>query len=130
MISIEELYLSKDLGRIDHDTMLNLGQLHYRLNFIRKLWAQPMMITSGFRTPEEQMVIYQAKGLPPKMGSAHLDGAAADISDPDGKLKRWILDHLDVVEALNLYFEDFDYTKGWIHAQLWSPASGKRFFIP
>lgn len=134
MISIEELYSSADLGSITHDFNLNLQQLHYRMNVIRHLWNQPMIVTSGFRTPEEQIKIYAAKGQPAKLGSLHLIGAACDISDPQGDLKKWTLDHLQLMEELNLYMEDFDSTGGsncgWIHFQLYAPQSGSRFFLP
>lgn len=137
-IGIEELYKIEDLGHIDHDEMLSLGVLHHKLNFIRKLYNAPMIINRGYSTPEEQIAIYQIKGLPPKMGSYHLTGSAADVADPNGKLKKWILDHLDLMEQLHLFCEDFDYTggvnSGWVHIQTMPYLSwtvGKSiFFIP
>jgi hypothetical protein len=39
----------------------NLKELQKRLIAFRKLWAKPMIITSGFRTIEDQMRIYRNK---------------------------------------------------------------------
>lgn len=134
MLSIEEFYRPEDLGKIDHDTMLHLGVLHHKLNFIRKLYNASMRITSGYRSVDEQIKIYADKGQPVKLGSCHLFGQAADISDPSGKLKKWILDHLELMEQLQLFCEDFDYTKSWCHIQSMPYLSwevGKSiFFIP
>ena len=63
------------------------------------------------------------------MASYHLSGAAADIVDATGEIKRWILDNLEYIEAVGLWFEDFSQTKSWVHAQIFPPKSGKRFFI-
>lgn len=128
MISFTELIKAGDTP--DADQRAHLYRLHYCLNFIRALYAKPLLITSGLRTREDQIRIYSAKGQTPKMGSLHLIGGAADVSDPDGELKKWILDHLEVAEELKLYFEDFDSTPNWIHLQIYPPSSGSRFFKP
>jgi hypothetical protein len=89
-----------------------------------------MIVTSGYRTEADQKRIYSEKGQAPKMGSLHLMGGAADISDPKGELKEWLLEHLEALERLDLYCEAFDATPGWVHLQVIPPASGKRFFLP
>lgn len=134
MISIEELYHPQDLISIDVDQMLNLHQLHFKLNFLRSLTEFPWTVNRGFSTTAEQIAIYERLGKPPKLGSCHLKGAAADIADPDGILKKWVLDHLELIEGLFLFMEDFDATPTWVHLQIFPYASwqsGKtHFFMP
>lgn len=134
MIALTELYHPDDYDKIDENSMLNLAQLHYRLNFLRRLTPFAWIINRGFSTSEEQIAIYKAKGLPPKMGSEHLSGNAVDVADPEGKLKLWILQNLDLIEQLHLFLEDFDHTETWTHIQQmpyqsWLPGK-PHFFIP
>lgn len=88
-------------------------------------------ITSGFRSMEDHYRIYRAKGIDnPPLGSKHLTGQAADISDPLGVLAKWVQEEgLCQLERLNLYCEDPKYTKKWVHFQDSAPASKHRFFI-
>lgn len=137
MISFSELSKVTELPK---DVELNLTRLHFVLNTIRSLWKNPMVVTSGYRTMEDHLRIYNEKnekrksqGLDPvhvPMDSLHLYGAAADISDPDGKLKMWVCGHLEELERLDVYCEEFDATPQWIHFQIYAPMSGKRFFKP
>src|SRR4051812_33708175 len=84
---------------LDHKS--NLIRLHYCLNVIRRSWNQPIVITSGYRSELQHRRIYKEKGIDnPPMGSCHLIGAAADISDPQGILKTWISQHLEICEEL------------------------------
>ena len=140
MILISEL-LGRTAGLeppIEH--RLNLGRLHYVLNFIRILCDRPMAVNSGYRTKEDHFRIYEkinreraSKGLamlPVPMGSNHLIGAAADISDPLGTLKEWCIKNIRVLEDLGVYCEAFEATPVWTHFQIYPPHSGERFFNP
>jgi hypothetical protein len=120
----------REVASEDHH--LNLVLLHYKANVLRSHYGEPLLVPQlgGYRTPEDQTAIYKRKKLPPKMGSYHLIGAALDISDPHQVLQRWILDHLELMEVHDLYFESFDATKTWVHFQVFPPASRKRFFDP
>lgn len=89
---------------------MNVHELVRRLNIVRKLWAKPMVITSGLRTDSDQ-----ARINPKATRSAHLEGRAADISDPNGELYAWLKKNPDVLSEANLYAE-LD-TKGWVHLQ-------------
>lgn len=87
-------------------------------------------VTSGFRNISDHYRIYRAKGITaPPMGSKHLTGQAADISDPFGILMAWLKScSEEFLEPFGLYFE-----KGivdWIHAQSAPPISKSRFFLP
>lgn len=132
MISLNELVKPGDDPTMDQ--VNNLHLLQYKLNCIREFYGKPMLMTSGFRTIQEQTDLYLKMGKKPALGSQHLIGAAADVSDPDGALKRFTLDNLEFFEQQFLFMENFDYTKNWIHYQLypyssWKPGSS-HFFIP
>ena len=126
------------LATLDHK--FNLQQLHHKLNFIRVLYAKPMLVSSGYRSKEDHFRIYndinekrkqrgdQELTIPWK--SNHLQGAAADIHDEFQGLQKWLSDNLDVVEHLGLYMEKFEHTPNWVHFQIYPPKSGLRLFNP
>ena len=62
--------------------------------------------------------------------SNHMIGFAIDLADPDGRLRELVLLNLEEAQKLSLYFEDFRYTKGWVHMQIVAPGSKKRIFVP
>lgn len=62
--------------------------------------------------------------------SKHMTGQAVDLSDPEGDLDEWCLDHPEVLEELGLWQEAPAATKGWMHCQIVPPKSGKRVFYP
>lgn len=103
----------------------NLAILLERMNEVRKLWGKPMVITSGLRSQADQASIN-----PKAPKSKHLMGQACDVRDSDGSLAAWIKAHMKEMEAIGLWFEDFAYTKGWVHFQIVPPKSGNRVFIP
>lgn len=140
MIQFTELCGSLDPHTLSLDIYLNLSQLHYRLNVLRRYWDKPMTVTSGFRTIEEHMKIYEKKNservasglskLSIPMGSMHLIGAAADVYDLDGTLKEWVLKNRTLVETLRFHCEDFASTKNWVHFQIYPPRSREFIFKP
>jgi hypothetical protein len=103
----------------------NLDVLIERLSQVRDAWGKPMTVTSGLRSQADQARI---NPLAPK--SNHLIGAAADILDEDGSLKKWVGDNLPLMEHIGLWFEAFESTPTWCHMQIFPPKSGKRIFIP
>jgi hypothetical protein len=103
----------------------NLLVLLHSLNIVRKEWNQPMIVTSGLRSPEDQLRIN-----PSAPNSKHLTGEAADIQDIDGQLYKWLQSpsgNAIMVEA-SLYGEMG--TRGWVHLQTKAPRSGNRWFLP
>lgn len=103
----------------------NLKELHRVLNLLRTFYAKPMIITSGLRSKEDQERIN-----PTKKNSAHLAGAAADISDPRGDLWSFLLDNVVFRKNNKLYLEDRSYTPRWVHAQITPPLSRNLIFLP
>ena len=60
--------------------------------------------------------------------SAHKQGLAVDIYDPDGDLDGWLADAM--LSQYGLYREDPGSTRGWCHVTIRAPHSGKRTFFP
>lgn len=96
-------------------------------------YEPPMYFSSCLRSKERHKQIYLKKGVPENKipwGSKHLTGQAADVSDPDGKLRHFLITTTIPWDKIGLWMEHPDYTPGWIHFQSVPPKSGKRFFIP
>jgi len=123
----------KELNPRDYPTNpeidANLLILLEKLNKIRVVWGKPMTITSGLRNQAQQDALISI-GKSTASKSKHLYGQAADISDPNGDLKAFIMANISLIEEIGLWCEDFDHTPTWIHFQIVSPKSSKRFFIP
>lgn len=112
-------------SEVDAVTMRNLKDLCAKLN--RLGFVLPRNATSCLRSLADQ------KRINPKaMGSSHLYGAAVDIGDADGKLKSWLQTDAGNLALINcgLWLEDPKSTKGWIHLQIFAPASFNRVFKP
>ena len=134
MITMNELLSNQaSFDSLDKEVQENLNQLFLKVNIVRKEYGKPMIVTSGLRTKKHHLEIYARKGIyPPKvpMKSNHLFGRAVDFADGDGKLKKWILANIKLMEDIGLYMEDFAATKTWVHFQINPPKSGNRFFKP
>lgn len=111
----------------------NLAILYQRLNDFQAVFmdegGSPFVITSGLRDEALQTKLID-QGKSNAKHSKHLIGAAADIQDKKGLLKKWILENIEYFKGKGLYFEDFNYTKGYVHVQMMPPGSGKMIFIP
>jgi hypothetical protein len=125
MITMEELLSGNKLEDQDQQIKDNLQELLSKINVVRKSWNKPMTVTSGLRSEADQQRINPSA---PKSG--HLRGECCDIADSSGELREWILSNLTLMEKIGFWFEDFRYTKGWVHFSIRPPKSGKRIFIP
>lgn len=123
MITLKELNPHGYLTSIEQDE--NLAKLLAAMNVIRAAWGRPMVVTSGLRSREDQMRIN-----PTAPNSKHIKGAACDISDPNGDLKRWVIKHLDLFKEQGIWMEAFESCPGWLHCQCIPPNSGNRIFKP
>lgn len=84
-------------------------------------WNDPK-VSSGFRTSEAN----QAAGG--DKASNHMLGKACDLYDPEDK---WdLLVTKTILIKFDLYKEDSNYTKSWVHCQTTPTKSGNRIFIP
>lgn len=134
MISFKEVTGDITLADIPIAHQQNIQELLKRMNVVRAKYGKPMRVTSGYRTLQDHLRIYSAKGIKDSgkipMQSNHLKGAALDVADPNGELQEWLKQNVDVLMTQGLWCEAFEYTRGWVHFQCVPPRSGKRFFIP
>lgn len=86
---------------------------------------EPRRVNSGWRPPSVNAATPNAA---PR--SKHMSGHAIDISDPEGDLDEWCMEHPDVLQTIGLWLEHPSATKGWCHVQTVPPKSGKRVFFP
>lgn len=137
MIKMEEL--NPKNFKLTPEEQANLSILHEKINKIRNLWAQPMIVTSGFRSKEDHLRIYKEKAYRDNikfdeskvpMASKHLYGKAVDIADNEGLLAQWCHENIKHLEDIGLWCEDTESTLGWVHFQIEPPKSGNRFFKP
>lgn len=128
MISKDELLKGRDQQYpTDYTQEIsdNLDKLLIPMNQIRTSWNKPMVVNSGWRPPSINAATPGAA-----THSKHMSGLAVDILDSDGSLWAWVLQNLDMMKQLGIFFEDKRWTPNWVHFQLGAPASGKRIFVP
>lgn len=101
----------------------NLQELQKAVNKLRDAYGKPMVVTSGYRTQQDQLRIN-----PKVTNSQHMVGNAVDFADPDGQLYSWAWDNKHKLEEFGIWCEEG--TKGWLHCQRVPPRSGRRFFKP
>lgn len=135
-IQWHELVDPFDFQKAPNEHKANITQGYYRLCQLRHYYGKPLVCRTfdhpnrGYRTLEKHFSLYKKLGKQPPLRSLHLVGAAYDIHDPNQDFQKWILDHLEIAESMDIYFEDFESTPTWVHWQLYAPSSGKRFFKP
>jgi len=105
----------------------NIGLLLTKMNCIRAEYGLPMRISSGFRSASDEKRID-----PMHPNSMHTRGLACDVLDPqpESRLWKWCIAHLNFLVELGVYLEDRDYTPNHVHFQVWPPYSGSRIFKP
>lgn len=127
MIKKSEITMGRDRafpGEWTEEISQNIDRLLSALNVVREKYGKPMTVASGWR-PRSYNNTIKAAGKQ----SNHTMGLACDIRD-DGTLRDWVLENLELMQQLGLYFEDFRWTPGWVHFQIIPPKSGKRIYIP
>jgi len=138
MITINELLKGKKLEDQSTAIQTNLKDLLIKINKVRTKRDLPMTITSGLRTVDDHLRIYEDLAKQRKvpfdkskvpMQSKHLYGQAVDISDPDGSLFQWTKDNEKFLTEVGLWMEEKD-DQPRVHFQIVPPKSGKRWFYP
>jgi len=135
-ISVVDYLKGLSLSDLPDEHVRNINILIPKINDLLDLFGSYRPLTSGYRSPADQIRIYKEKlgssfnisKVP--MGSAHLVGLAIDLSDTDSKLGHWCLMNIKTLQDLGLYMEDKASTPNWIHLQCIAPKSGKTVFIP
>ena len=91
----------------------NLGDLCYEiLEPVRAKFDKPVIITSGYRSPE------LSEAIGSKSTSQHCTGNAVDmevLSVSNLKVALWIENHCDFDQLIMEYFDPNDPSGGWIH---------------
>ena len=132
MITMQELLKEYKFEDLDPEYQKNGEELLHRINLIRIVWNKPMIVTSGFRSMDDHLRIYAAKGITDKakipMKSMHLRFAAVDIADPSLELTKLLKSEPDLLEDAELWCEEGN--SNWTHFQIFPPKSGKRWFLP
>lgn len=136
MISYKELLSGHNVSDLPIAHQHNLEDLLKAVNKLRAAWGKPLTVTSGYRSQQDHLRIYAAKGItdPSKipMQSKHLFGLSVDFADPDGSLYAWAYANTDKLEEWGIWCEEG--TKGWLHCQIVPYGSykkgGSRWFLP
>lgn len=102
-----------------------LEKLALAVSEIETLMDREFLVTSGLRTPQDQLRIN-----PSIKNSSHMCGEAVDVSDVDGLIFGFCIDNVDILIRLGLYLECKTYTPRWCHLTIRPPKSGHRFFTP
>lgn len=113
MISRDEVLMGRDKqAPLSPELEQNLGRLLRAVNVIRRLYNKPMTVSSGYRPASVNSAVGGAKA------SFHMRCLAVDFKDADGAIDAWLSQNQDVLEALGLWQEHPDATKGWAHVDL------------
>lgn len=106
------------------DMLINAGLLIQRVNKLLRHWSDKVKVSSGYRPPVYNKAAHGATN------SAHLTCEAVDISDPDGKLGKFIMENQWLLSLANVYMEDPSRTPTWVHLQIRPTKSNNRVFKP
>jgi hypothetical protein len=139
-ISVYDYLEGLDISTLPSDVIGNINTLIPTINQLFDIIGYSRDITSGFRSPERHLKVYETinnkrknQGLSPlkvPMGSKHLIGAAVDLEDRNGRLDIWCMSNQNTLKTLGLYLEHPNHTIGWCHLQIIPPKSKKIVFIP
>jgi len=124
MISLKEILGDTKQQDLPQELQDNLLELNRRVNLFRAEYGKPMIVTSGYRTPEHNAAIGGAKS------SSHMSCQAVDFRDGDKALKEFIAKDPDILVRCDLYMEHPDHTPQWLHLQSRPTKSGNRVFKP
>lgn len=120
--SEQEMFCKYNSKELPDGVITNLMELRGRLNKLG--FKPPRILSCAYRSPEHNTLVGGAKK------SNHLTGCACDIIDSDGKLADYIMTNPELLEECDLYVENPEKTKGWVHLASVPPKSGNRVFKP
>lgn len=123
---MEELLKGVKFESIPPEHQANLLKLLEKINIVREKYGKPMTVTSGYRSKEDQIRIYKAKGIPESKipwGSQHLCGAAIDIADSSGEFYKWCKNNEKLLIEVGVWLETRQ--GNWQHLQIYPFKSYK-----
>jgi hypothetical protein len=116
-------------GKFNYRAMLaseqvrsNAAETARRVSLLLNSFGSDRKLTSGFRDRESNARAHGAKA------SAHIEGRAVDIEDHDGRLALYCVQNQDLLAHIQLWVENPQYTKGWVHVQ--TRPTTERVFKP
>jgi len=101
----------------------NLVKLAGIISRLEDKMGQCFTVTSGLRTPQDQMRIN-----PLAPNSAHLIGMAVDVADPKHIIYDFCVNNVQFLIDNGIWVEDERYTPSWTHLQ--TRPTIRRFFSP
>jgi len=125
IVTLKEYWMGRDVkyaNQLTPEIVKNAEWLLYQVNLLRKIYAKPFIVTSGWRPPQENKKANGARK------SNHLRGLAIDLLDSDGAIDAFCYEDQEVLLNCGLYLEHPNSTPGWAHLQCVPPASRKRVF--
>jgi len=133
MVTFKEMIGDYTLADIPIKHQQNIQELLKKVNVLRLAWGRPWTVTSGYRTIQDHIRIYNQKGILDlnkiPMKSNHLTGRSIDIYDPGLIITKWLKeDNSKRLVDLGLYCEEGN--RNWVHIQDIAPKSGNRWFYP
>ena len=102
--------INNEPGTAEIENLIHLAKTV--LQPVREHFGKPVMISSGYRSPE----LCEAIGSSAK--SQHAKGEAADFEIPgvdNRELALWIKSELDYDQLILEFYKDNEPTSGWIH---------------
>jgi hypothetical protein len=119
MITWKEMLCTYKESDIDPEHLLNMKDLHEKLQKIRTAYGKPMKISNCYRSMAHHLRIYKDKGIIDKkripMKSKHLRGEGVDIADPTGDFHAWCKSNEKLLIELGFWLEKRQ--GGWQHLQ-------------
>lgn len=126
MINITEYLMGRDRKYTLRDEYrTNAAETVDKVNQLLESFGESRKVVSGWRPAEINAATPNAA-----LHSKHMTCEACDLSDPDGDLDEWALEHPEVLQEIGLWQEHPASTKGWAHFQVVPPKSGNRCFYP
>lgn len=132
MITLDDFFMGRDKDYPPSEALRkNADETIYRANLLLSWYyhdnpdAERAKVTSGYRPPA---VNTKTPGAATR--SKHMTCEAVDLSDPEGELDEWCMEHQKMLEQVGLWMEHPSATKNWTHLQTVPPRSGKRVFYP
>lgn len=94
------------------DQTTNMTKLAEAITRLEGICGKEFVVTSGLRSEQAQSEID-----PEHPGSAHIEGMAVDIHDPDASLFHWLIENNHYLLELGLYLENTGDNSTHVHLQ-------------
>ncbi len=138
MITLDDYWMGRDkifANELTPALRANAEDLLRRVNALLAEFGETRQVVSGWRPPAVNAAIHGSA-----VRSKHMTCQAVDLSDPDGDLDEWCMEHQHILARpdIDLYLEHPSATKNWCHLQTvppksqagYPPEQRRRWFYP